>query len=213
MNSKVSKILEGLPKPPKENLTSHFILGEIIDHIGALQDEFPHVQIDRFKEHLWAIRNKNVEPEKHLRGFLKVFEHTNTFKDAFGQLDDGTKRQLRSFMAGGSEDSVMASGASDGEFHLPPSPPVRHHFREIVERVEEKIQELFGGDSKQLNGLNGVEKVEVEKTIASQGFPRIYEDRAETRTMEVRNAIFILFAVFKYEHALYVMLAVFEVIT
>jgi len=28
-------------------------------------------------------QNKSVDPESHLRGFLKVFEETPVFKDAF----------------------------------------------------------------------------------------------------------------------------------
>jgi hypothetical protein len=103
-----TKTLDVLPNPPKENLNSHFALGEIIDHIHFLQGEFPHVKIDLLKSHLWDIRNKNVEPEAHLRGFLSVFEETNVFNEAFEQLDDEMKIQLKTFIAAGSEEVVLA---------------------------------------------------------------------------------------------------------
>lgn len=186
MESKISKYFAGFPELPKENLTHHFILGEIIDHISALQDEFPHVKIELLREHLWNIRNKGVEPQDHLRGFLQVFEHTDVFKDAFAQLDDGMKRQIKAFMKGGDEGPVMAAGLHDDDFHLPASPPVKHHFQEIKDFIE-KVEEFFHHDTKQVNGTNGVMEVKVER-VAAGGFPRIFENGEKTKTMEVRNS-------------------------
>jgi len=196
MSSKLSQHLQALPEPPKENLTSHFTLGEIIDHIHVLQDDFPHVDIKLLREHLWAIRNNSVDPEGHLRGFLKVFELTDVFKDAFSELDEGMKRQLKVFMSGGSEGQIMASGSQIGAFHLPPSPPVKHHFKEIVENIEHKIEQLFyhGEHVNGVDGVNGVNgaKEEPANTVATtgEGYPRIFEDKAETTTMEVRTTSF-----------------------
>ncbi len=51
--------------------------------------------------HLWDIRNKNVDPEAHLRGFLKVFEDTEVFQAEFGRLDERMKRMVGVFVAGG----------------------------------------------------------------------------------------------------------------
>ena len=149
MSTKLSKTLSSLPTPPKENLNSHFTLGEIIDHIDVLQEEFPHVKIHLLKTHLWSIRNKDVNPETHLRGFLQVFEETDVFKDAFGQLDEGMKRQIKVFIAGGSEGQILAAGTQlDGSFALPPSPPVKQHFQEMIEKVES----FFHDDKKMVNG-------------------------------------------------------------
>jgi len=188
MSAELSKHLKELPEPPKENLTSHFILGEIIDHIHFLQDEFPLVKIPLLREHLWSIRNKSVDPEDHLRGFLKVFEHTPVFKDAFEQLDEGMKRQMKAFMAGGNEGPVMASGLHGEEFHLPASPPVKHHFQEIREFVE-KVENFFhpDQDKKQINGTNGVKDVKVEQITADGGLPQIFENTEKTKIMEVRD--------------------------
>jgi len=173
-----SKLLQDLPAPPKENLSSHFILGEIIDHIDHLQDEFPHVQIPLLRSHLWDIRNKNVDPESHLRGFLKVFEHTPVFKEAFEQLDEGLRTQIRTFIAGGSESVVLAAGGKGDAFHVPPSPPVKHHFREL----REKLEKLFHHEKHEANGTNGDLG---KKGVVMQGYPRIFEDEKESKIMEV----------------------------
>jgi hypothetical protein len=186
---------DDLPVPPKENLVSHFILGEIIDHIGILQDEFPQVQIPLLKSHLWDIRNKNVDPEDHLRGFMKAFEKTPVFKDAYSLLDDGMKRQIDTFIAGGDEKVVMAAGAKGNNFHLPSSPPVKHHFSELI---KEKLEKLFhhehatatnGAASVAANGTaNGAANGHAKKPVEPEtAYPRIFEDKAETKTMEVNT--------------------------
>lgn len=182
-----SKMLdELLPKPPRENLNTHFVLGEIIDQIDLIKDEFPLVQIETLKKHLWDIRNKNVDPEVHLRGLLHVFKNTEVFKDAFAQLDESTKLRITAFMDGKSENEVLSAGGKTAEaFILPPSPPVKHHFRKMVEDLKEDIHGMFHPDHKK-----DEKDVVVQKDIAEaskEGYPRIFEDAAETKTMEVRN--------------------------
>jgi hypothetical protein len=196
MSSKLSTHLSALPPPPRENLSSHFTLGEIIDHISILQEDFPRVKISLLKQHLWSIRNKDVNPETHLRGFLKVFEETDVFKNAFEQLDEGMKRQIKVFIAGGTEHQVMAAGAEEGKFSLPPSPPVKKHFKEMVE----KFENFFKGEEKTNGVANGtangstnghavhgvVDAVKpLSQVIPKEDFPKIFEDKAETKTMEV----------------------------
>jgi hypothetical protein len=191
--SKLSKSLAQLPEPPRENLVSYFILGEIIDHISVLQDEFPQVKIPLLKTHLWSILNKNIHPEEHLRGFLKVFEETETFVHAFSQLDDSMKKQMRVFMAGGSKDQIMAAGAHDGGFHLPASPPVVKHFKEMVDKVESAVNGLSHHHKKLAKITNGDHEVNgyaVKRVKTDDGFPQIFEDEAGTRTMEVRSTFY-----------------------
>jgi len=162
MPSKLSAHLSSLPPPPKHNLNSHSTLGEIIDHISLLAEDFPHVDIVLLKKHLWRIRNKDVDPQTHLRGFLKVFQKTDVFKDAFEQLDEGMKRQILVFIAEGNAEHVMAVGREHGCFNLPPSPPVKRHFEEMVKKVEEFFHEdeetngATNGANDHTNGVNGV---------------------------------------------------------
>jgi hypothetical protein len=151
-----------LPQPPKENLVSHFILGEIIDHISLIHDDFPEVDIPLLKRHLWDIRNKNVEPEGHLRGFLRVFKETKVFKDAFDELDDCMKVQLSTFIAGGGEEVIMAAGRKGNQFHLPPSPAVKHHFRALAKDIEKKAEEFFH-DEGHLNGVSNTNGIAIRQ--------------------------------------------------
>jgi hypothetical protein len=183
MSSKLFKALADLAEPPKENLVSCFILEEIIDHIDVLKDEFPEVKISTLKKHLWWIRNKRLDPEEHLRGLLQTFKETESFKDAFAQLDDSMKIQLKVFMSGGSEDQILAAGKHEGYFHLPPSPPVHNHFQEMVHMVEHKTEDFV--HPKQVNGVNGTNRYVEERAKTSDGYPHIYEDEAETKVMEV----------------------------
>lgn len=183
-----AKLLETLlPIPPRENLSTHFVLGEIIDQIDLIKDDFPLVKIATLKEHLWDIRNKNVDPEIHLRGFLHVFKDTEVFKEAFAQLDEAMQLRIKAFMDGKSEKEVLTAGGKTGEaFFLPPSPPVKHHFKKLVEGLKEEIEELLHHDH------DGAKKAEVQKkevtaaAVDTEGYPKIYEDPAETKTMEVR---------------------------
>ncbi|KAH7417155.1 hypothetical protein BKA64DRAFT_701940 [Cadophora sp. MPI-SDFR-AT-0126] len=181
-----SKMLdELLPTPPRENLNTHFVLGEIIDQIDLIKDDFPLVQIATLKEHLWDIRNKNVDPEVHLRGFLHVFKNTEVFKDAFEQLDESMKLRIKAFMDGKSEKEVLtAGGKTGGAFVLPPSPPVKHHFRKLLEDLKEDIHELFHPEHKATEG-EVVQKLGAE--ASTKGYPRIFEDVAETKAMEVHG--------------------------
>ncbi|KUJ24026.1 uncharacterized protein LY89DRAFT_572706 [Mollisia scopiformis] len=173
-----------LPVPPKENLTTNFVLEEIIAQIDLIGDEFPAINIPLLKSHLWDIKNRNVNPELHLRGFLKVFEKTQVYKDAYAELDQDTKQSLDIFVKGGGEKEVLARRG--GAFVLPPSPAVTSHFKELERRVEG----LFGhGEGEGVNGTNGTNGVVangvVKKVEDVEGLPRIFEDEAETRTMEV----------------------------
>lgn len=149
-----------LPKPPQHNLVSHFILGEIIDHIDLIHPDFPEVDVPLLKKHLWDIRNTKVDPQVHLRGFLKVFQKTKVYTDAYKELDDGMKIQLETFIAGGGEQIVMAAGGKGNVFHLPPSPPVKHHFKEMVKKIEEEVEKVFHHEEHP-NGANGTNGIAV----------------------------------------------------
>lgn len=177
MPTDVSKLLAPLPNPPIENLTSHFVLGEIIEHIEILAHEFPHVKLSLLKETLRSMRNQGGDLETHLRSFLQVFKDTDVYKDAFAQLDEQTQRQLQVYIAGGNGDHVLAAGGQNGVFHLPPSPAVKHHLGEMS-KVDDKTEESMRPAKKMK--INGVKAVDTTSSL-----PSIYEDANETKTMEV----------------------------
>ncbi|KAJ8069639.1 hypothetical protein OCU04_000073 [Sclerotinia nivalis] len=141
----VSHHFESLPVPPVENLSTEYILQEIIDHIGKLADDVPHVKFNLFRKQLWDIRNRNVDPKTHLRGLLRVLENTHTFKHAFEELEPNFQAQIRVFMDDEEdvrEEEIMGMGKEKGDFHIPPSPAVKHHFKEMVKgTVREKAHE------------------------------------------------------------------------
>lgn len=189
--SPIKKLDQLLPNPPRENLVSHFILGEIIDHIDLIHADFPEVDVPLLKHHLWKIRNKDLHPEAHLRGFLKAFKETKVFKDAFDELDAGMKVQLNTFIAGGSEEVILAAGGKGNTFHLPSSPAVKHHFREVTKKVEEKVESLFhyDGHANGANRLNGIAIRQAEKV--HEKVLRVQEkvDKAQEKVQKVQEKV------------------------
>lgn len=126
-----------------------------------------------------------MNPEHHLRGFLKIFQHTNAFQDAYKELDDEMKGSLDAFIKGADERSVLEKEVlrkcpgKEGDFVLPPSRAVVNHWRELRRDVES-----FFGAGHDHEGVNGNGAVKAAVKVAD-GLPRIYEDVAESRTMEV----------------------------
>jgi hypothetical protein len=100
------------------------------------------------------------------------------------------KIQLTTFIAGRSEDVVLATGGKGNTFHLPPSPPVKLHFKLVTEKLKAKFEGLFHL-GKHVNGVNGVANGHIEKPLVASGeFPRVFEDEAGTRTMEASHYSF-----------------------
>lgn len=97
------------------------------------------------------------------------------------------KIQLKTFIAGGRGEVVLAAGGKGNAFHLPPRSPVKHHFKLVTEKLKAKFEGLFL-HGKQTNGVNGVTNGHVEKPLGAIGeFPRIFEDDAGTNNMEVSH--------------------------
>lgn len=111
-------------------MNQHFILGEIRDYLEDFHDLFPHVHLDILRELVTAVRRKNVDPEIQLRQFLQAFNDTTTFRKSLDSLDPDTKKIVEAFRDGASAHAVTETKG----FHLPPSPPAKHHFR-LLDRV------------------------------------------------------------------------------
>lgn len=89
-------------------------------------------------------------------------------------------------MDGKSEKEVLGAGGKKGEegvFVLPPSPPVKHHFRGMVQELKEDIHGLLHPDHKEEREV--VQKTTVAAEAGKEGYPRIFEDVEKTKTMEV----------------------------
>lgn len=168
-----------LPIPATEKLNPHFILGEIIDQVSQLAEGHPHVDIAELRRQLIDVRNHQVNPEKFLRGLLKIFQGTDAYQEAYQQLDDVTKSRISSFAKGRpAADVVKASG-----FGLAPSRSTNKHFS-MLNSFHSWLRKhhSVGADRGRKDPIH------VEKTFQSfTGFPPIYEDAQRTKIMEVRR--------------------------
>lgn len=160
-----------LPFPPAEKLNPHFILGEIRDYIQEFSSLFPLVNLDILKDQATDVRRKNVSAEAQIRQFLKAFHKTETFRDAFEQLDPDTQKKVQAFTHGQSAEAVTkASG-----FGLPPSPATKHHFKLL-----DLFHSLFRSHDK-----HGVPEPTVKAEGGSHDPPVIYEDADHKEIMQV----------------------------
>ena len=162
-----------LPFPPAEKLNQQFILGEIRDYIKDFAKLFPYVDLDVLWDLITAVRRKNVNPEAQLRQFLLAFKNTEAFQEAFGHLDAETKKKVESFRDGTSAGKVIGTSG----FHLPSSPPAKHHFRLL-----DSIHSLFHDDQEP-----GEQPSRVEAAIqpSEEKSPIVYEDADDKKPMKV----------------------------
>jgi hypothetical protein len=152
-----------IPPPESANLNNHYILGEIIAHVQAFADEFPHINFQELIDQITQVRNRDVDPEVQVRGFLKVFENTPFFRDEASKLDPTTRAQLQDFIKGTSAAEVV----KHRHWTLRPSPAAKHHFSLL------QFFESFGLHDRPAEFLE------------ARGLPIIYEDAAKTMVMEV----------------------------
>ena len=160
-----------LSLPPAEKLNPHFILGEIRDYIQDFSELFPLVDLGILKEQATAVRRQNVDADTQIRQFLKAFKKTETFRNAFAELDPDTQAKVKEFTHGHSADSVTKTSG----FGLPASPATKHHF---------KLLDLF--DSL----FHSHDKDKAQKTLStaeadSKKLPVIYEDADHKEIMQV----------------------------
>jgi len=175
-----------LPTPDFSNLNDHFLLGEIIDHIDLWISEFPLVNIPLLKAQINDIRNHQVDPETHIRTFLKIYRKTNSYQRAYAQLDEGTKKQIDAFIAGGSHEILALGAGEPTAFHLPPSPPVKHHFKEMIKEVLHLGYHDHGTPNGKAGPVTASSIAEGAKVAPSvTDVPVIYEDKTKMRPMEV----------------------------
>lgn len=186
MEAETTSPFTQLPAPDPAKLDDHYILGEIIDHIEELYDDihqsFPFIDLDILRSQLINIRNHNVDPQQHLRAFLKVYQNTPVYQIAFKELDETTKAQVNAFIEGESEEGILKQEAGKSVFYLPPSPSAKHHFRDLINKIFHHDQHHQNDTA---NGTVVVANGEAIKPVIAEKLPVIYEDEAMTMTMEV----------------------------
>lgn len=166
-----------IPPPSPAKLNPHFILGEIIDHIQALSGEHPNVDVNLLRKLLIDVRNHQVEPEKTLRNYLKAFLATNSFKGAIAPLDADTRSKIQAFADGRSAAEVTSTIGFKRKSSL--SSRHRFSFLDLFHRLVH--------DHKVKEPINGGVSAPAALFKAAPGLPIVYEDKAKTQIMEVRN--------------------------
>jgi hypothetical protein len=170
-----------LPPPSTAKLNPHFILGEIIDHIQALSDDHPNVDITLLRQLLIDVRNHQVDPEKTVRRYLNAFIATKHLQAAIVQLDASTKSKIQAFAAGKSATEVTAAKG----FEPKPSLSSQHRFRflDFFHKLVHHHHHVNGA----ANGVNGDVSAATVSFKAAPALPLVYEDKAKTQIMEVSN--------------------------
>lgn len=165
-----------IPTPDSSKLNNHYILGEIIDHVGELSGEFPKVDLEELISQLTQVKSKNFNPEVQLRGFLKVFKKTRTYQDGYSKLDGPTKSRLDAFIQGRSAADVTGQEIPI----LQPRPTANHRSKllGIIRRLLGFLQRLHIHKS-------GVKNL--GKDLKATKAPLIYEDEERTKLIKVRQ--------------------------
>ena len=156
-----------ISEPDLSKLDGHFILGEIIEHIGKIGDEFPNVDLEELIQQLTRMRSQKCNPEVQLRGFLKVFQYTPKYKEEYLKLDSRTQHQLHDFISGVSAADVVGQRNS----LPPPSPPVKNHWK-----LWDSLRKLFARTE---------DTESLENRLRAAKVPMIYENEAHSELMEV----------------------------
>lgn len=159
-------------------LQRDYILRDILANIDELQRNEPglkDVDTKPLKEEVIApvLRNE-FDTEVQIRGFLRALQHTPAFKKSFDKVGrPELKEQIRAFIDGKSATDVPGTES----FVLPAS-----NKHGVV------------GKGKDHNSIVEVELILAKlKEASGPHLPKIYEDKAQTKVMEVSSFCRIVF--------------------
>lgn len=165
---------------PPERLERTNILQQILEHIEDFKDQFPKVDYAALKRDvLEPVIKEQFDPEVQIRGFLRTFQNTEIFKDAFEQIKNSElQAQINAFIQGSSAKDVVGKAGFQVSAHR--SPTIKHHFS-LLQRLKKLL-------------LRGIEaKEDVKEALHPkimkanlEDLPIIYEDVNEKKIMEVR---------------------------
>jgi len=172
----MASIAKNLPVPAQ--LERDHILQDIFDNVDRFAKEFADVKYDTLKRDvIKPVIDNDFNPEVQIRGLMKAFQHTNTYKEAFAKIHNpDLRRQINAFVDGSSPKDVVADKGF--EVAANPSPQVKHHFSllEALKKLVLDIHELKAAIHDDLHPLN--------KHV--QDLPVLFEDEKHTKVMEVQ---------------------------
>ncbi|GME42994.1 putative FAD-binding type 2 protein [Neofusicoccum parvum] len=166
------------------------ILHDILDHIDEYVAKDASVDTAPLKDEVVrpVLRN-DFDPEVQIRGFLRTLRHTRAFRDSLGRIESPVlKEQIEAFLEGRSAGDVLKGKG----FALPAS-----KLHGVVGK-KEAGKEKKGGKASFVDVLKKlVFKLLDVKTLLKSCFgqekvverdlPRVYEDEAKTKVMEVHS--------------------------
>ncbi|KAF2011948.1 hypothetical protein BU24DRAFT_443328 [Aaosphaeria arxii CBS 175.79] len=126
---------------PARSLERTHILKQILEHIEEFSDDSDEVDYAALKEEvLKPVIAERFDPEVQLRGFLRTFQHTITYRKAYSNIKSPELRgQIDAFVNGKHAKDVTSNLGFDLLLHK--SPGVQHHFS----LLEELKKLLVGG--------------------------------------------------------------------
>jgi hypothetical protein len=153
-----------IPTPDPGKLNGHWILDEMLNHIGAFHNDFPEIEFDilsgLLRDQIGHTNDTAEDSEAQTRAFLQAFQATPAFQDAFRKLDLAMKKRMHNFIAGRSAKDIVG----DTDFRVPMSPQARQHLAPL-DKFRAGMRRPFKED-----------------------LPVIYEDKAQSAVMEVSCA-------------------------
>lgn len=158
------------------DLISDTILGEIISYLvlnPVVSSDFPGLLAI-----LQQAKNESTTGEDFCRGLLSSIKTHSAFDTAYSELDADLQAKVTAFIEGESAASII----NKRDFHIPPSPAAKQHFKRMEESGTTSISRRW------LNSKRDTS-------------PIIYEDDAQTKPMAVSNQFKIIFCSTHLEHA------------
>ena len=172
-----------LPDPDVGKLNPHFILGEIIDHVHALKDDHPEINVDERRQRLIDVRNHQVDPEQQIRGLIKVFENAPAFKDSFAQLDADTQTKVKAFASGKKVATVIGTSPLKPKISQPVEQ--RFHLSDFLSCFTGKKDAETDGDALPAARPKVQKKSTTADSISRSSLPIVYEDAEEKNMVDV----------------------------
>lgn len=178
-----------LPPPCPGQLHGDYILGEMLDHLSYYEEIFTRVKFDELRQLLSDVRNHSGDREIAYRSFLRAFEGTTTYQNAFRELDPETRGKIGMWL-----DGEEAGVLSQDGFVLPLSPGAKRHFAHL-QKVRDIVRGLKDVEEKGISSLfhhaSGEEQETLSDDAGSVNVARLKEEMEKVAEVwaDVENTI------------------------